>query len=163
VRAGADAEKVAAALEKILRKECDLPVSLAVQEVERDVYVLSGKYEAKPLADRKKNQIEVYGFQLTDRTTGGGGSGTLQEMATISRVSSRAGSPSARSRVPRRKWSGTSTTVPTQYSAPSGGTAAESRSGDGDAHLHGTRGKAAYYELSIRAADVGNDRNAVQN
>lgn len=81
VRAGADPEKIAAALEKILRKECDLPASLAVQEVERDVYVLSGKYEAKPLADRKMNQIEVYGFELTDRQTGGGGSGTLQEMA----------------------------------------------------------------------------------
>jgi hypothetical protein len=81
VRAGADPEKVAAALEKMLRKG-DLPASLRVQEVERDVYVLSGKYEAKPLADRKKNQIEVYGFELmTDRTTGGGGSGTLQAMA----------------------------------------------------------------------------------
>jgi RNA polymerase sigma factor (sigma-70 family) len=81
VRAGADPTKVAAALAKILRKECGLSVSLAVQEVERDVYVLSGKYEAKPLADRKKNQIEVYSFDLTNRRTGGGGSGSLSEMA----------------------------------------------------------------------------------
>jgi RNA polymerase sigma factor (sigma-70 family) len=81
VRAGADPEKVAAALEKLLRKECGLPVSLAVREVERDVFALLGKYEAKPLAGRKKNQIEAYGFELTDRTTGGGGSGTLREMA----------------------------------------------------------------------------------
>jgi RNA polymerase sigma factor (sigma-70 family) len=81
VRAGADPVKVAAALETILRKECDLPVSLAVADAERDVYVLSGKYEAKPLPDRKESQIEVYGFELTDRNTGGGGSGSLQEMA----------------------------------------------------------------------------------
>ena len=81
VRAGADPEKVAAALEKILRKECDLPVALAVEEVERDVYVLSGKWAAKPLPDRKENQIEVYGFELTERTTGGGGTGSLRGMA----------------------------------------------------------------------------------
>lgn len=81
VRAGADPAKVAAELEKILRKECSLNVALAVQEVERDVYILSGKYEAKPLVERKKDRIEIYGFELTDRTTGGGGSGTLQEMA----------------------------------------------------------------------------------
>ena len=80
VRADADPEKVATALEKILRKECDLPVTLKVHDVGQNVYVLSGKYVAKPLADRKKNQIEVYSFQLTDRTKGGGGSGTLQEM-----------------------------------------------------------------------------------
>ncbi len=81
VRADADPAKVAAALEKILRKDCDLAVSLAVAEVERDVYTLSGKYEAKPLADRKKNLIEIYGFELADRKTGGGGSGSLQKMA----------------------------------------------------------------------------------
>ena len=81
VRADADPAKVAAALEKILRKEWDLAVSLSVEDVERDVYTLSGKYEAKPLADRKKNFIEIYGFELTDRKTGGGGSGSLQRMA----------------------------------------------------------------------------------
>lgn len=45
------------------------------------VIILSGKYEAKPLPERKKDLIEIYGFELTDRTTGGGGSGNLQEMA----------------------------------------------------------------------------------
>lgn len=79
VRAGAGPEKVAAALEKILRKECAVPVSLAVREVERDVFVLSGKYEARPLAGRKAHRIEVYAVEL--RTGGGGGSGTLPEMA----------------------------------------------------------------------------------
>ncbi len=81
VRAGANPDKLIVALEKLLRKECDFPVSLAYVEKERDVYVLSGKYEPTPLADRKKNEIEVYGFALTNRDTGGGGSGSLQEMA----------------------------------------------------------------------------------
>lgn len=81
VRAGADPERVAAALAKILRKECDLGVALAVVGAEHDVYVLSGKYETKPLTDRKKGEIEVYGFELTERATGGGGSGSLVEMA----------------------------------------------------------------------------------
>jgi hypothetical protein len=81
VLAGADAEKVVKALEKIIFNVEELPVSLAVQKFERDVYVLSGKYEAKPLADRKKDQIEVYARDLIDRNTGGGGSGSLQRMA----------------------------------------------------------------------------------
>jgi hypothetical protein len=81
VLADADPKGVAAALEKILRKECDLAVSLEVQEDERDVYVLSGKYEAKPLAKRKRNRIEVYAIELTDPKKGAGGSGSLQEMA----------------------------------------------------------------------------------
>ena len=58
-----------------------MSVALAVQELERDVYVLSGKYEAKPLAGREKNQIEVYATELGDRTTGGGGTGSFQGMA----------------------------------------------------------------------------------
>jgi len=80
VRAGADPEKVAAALEKVLRKECERSVSLAIKEVERKAYVLSGKWDAKPLPDRKEHEIEVYGFELTDRAVGGGGTGDLATM-----------------------------------------------------------------------------------
>jgi hypothetical protein len=80
VRAGADPAKVAIALEKILRKECELPISLAVQEVERDMFILSGKYEAKPLDGRKKNEIEVYAKHLVDQKAGGGGTGTFDEL-----------------------------------------------------------------------------------
>jgi RNA polymerase sigma factor (sigma-70 family) len=83
VLAGADPGNVVAALEKILRKDCNLPVALVVKEAERDVFVLSGKYEARPLADRQQNQIEVYASELTDRNFGGGGSGTMQEMADL--------------------------------------------------------------------------------
>ncbi len=81
VRADADPVKVAARLQQVLRRECELPLALVIDEVEREVYVLSGEYVTKPLADRKENQIELYGFELTDRGIGGGGSGTLQEMA----------------------------------------------------------------------------------
>jgi hypothetical protein len=81
VRADADPSKLAAALEKILQAECGLTVAVAVKEAERDVYVLSGKYTAKPLPERKENAVEVYARELTDRTTGGGGRGTLEELA----------------------------------------------------------------------------------
>jgi uncharacterized protein (TIGR03067 family) len=81
VRAGAEPEKVAAQLEALLRKELDLPVKFTFKDAEEEVFVLSGKYAAKPLADRKADQIEVYAKELTDRTTGGGGTGTLAEMA----------------------------------------------------------------------------------
>lgn len=82
VRADADPAKLAAALETILRKECGLKLSLAIKDAEREVYVLSGKYVAKPLPDRKANEIEVYATELGDRNTGGGGGpGTLEQMA----------------------------------------------------------------------------------
>jgi RNA polymerase sigma factor (sigma-70 family) len=81
VRVGADPTKIAAEVETILRKECGLKVSLAVKDAEREVYVLSGKYDAKPLPDRKAHLVEIYGHELTDRNTGGGGSGSLQKMA----------------------------------------------------------------------------------
>jgi RNA polymerase sigma factor (sigma-70 family) len=81
VRSGADPEKLAAQLETILRKECNLKVSVAVKDAERDVYVFSGKYESKPVPDRKKDFIEIFARELSDRDTGGGGSGSLQEMA----------------------------------------------------------------------------------
>lgn len=78
VRVGADPEKLVVALEKILRKECGLNVSLTVREVERKVYVLSGKYQCKPLPNRKTDLVELYGFELTE--SGEGGSGSLREL-----------------------------------------------------------------------------------
>jgi RNA polymerase sigma factor (sigma-70 family) len=80
VRVGAEPEKVAAALETILRGECGLNLALAVKEDERDVFVLSGKYAAKPLPG-SGNEIEIYARELTDRNGGGGGTGDLGLMA----------------------------------------------------------------------------------
>jgi RNA polymerase sigma factor (sigma-70 family) len=81
VRAGADPEKLVAALEKVLRTECDLKVSLALKDAEREVYVLSGKYTSRPLPDRKENEIEVYAKELTARDEGSCGTARLLEMA----------------------------------------------------------------------------------
>lgn len=77
VREGADPEKIIVNLEKILRKECELPVSLAFRDVEKDVYVLSGKYESKPLTGRKKNEIAV-ASELGDQFGGGSFSSSFQ-------------------------------------------------------------------------------------
>jgi hypothetical protein len=41
---------------------------------------LSGKYEAKPLEGRAMHEIEVFAKTLLDRKTGGGGSGTLDQL-----------------------------------------------------------------------------------
>jgi uncharacterized protein (TIGR03067 family) len=80
VRDGADPEKVAVQLEAVLRKELELPVRFSFRDAEEEVFVLSGKYAAKPVEDRKANAIEVYANHLTEQTTGGGGTGTLTEL-----------------------------------------------------------------------------------
>ncbi len=79
VKAGADPEKVAAQLEAVLRTECELPVKFAFRDGEEEVFVLSGKYAAKPV-DGSEVDVEVYANHLTERKTGGGGTGTLKEM-----------------------------------------------------------------------------------
>ncbi|MCI0701421.1 MAG: sigma-70 family RNA polymerase sigma factor [Planctomycetia bacterium] len=81
VRAGADPEKIAEKLGVILHNLHPIVVSLSFKDVERDVYVFSGKYKAKPLPDRKENEIEVYASQLQDKNSGGGGgSGSVKEL-----------------------------------------------------------------------------------
>jgi hypothetical protein len=80
VKAGADPEKAAVQLEAVLRKDLQLPVKFSFKDAEEEVFVLSGKYAAKPLDDRKANEIEVYANHLTEREVGGGGTGTLTEM-----------------------------------------------------------------------------------
>jgi RNA polymerase sigma factor (sigma-70 family) len=80
MRVGADPEKLVAAIEPILQKECGLKVTVTVKDVERDVFVLSGKYESKPVPNRKAHFVEVFARELGDRDKGGGGTGTLAEM-----------------------------------------------------------------------------------
>jgi RNA polymerase sigma factor (sigma-70 family) len=83
VQAGADPEKLAAALEKILRKECGLKVSLAIKDAEREVYVLAGKYAFKPLPERKENEIEIYAVELSENNHGLGNANPQELAAAI--------------------------------------------------------------------------------
>jgi hypothetical protein len=77
VREGAPAEKVVARLDEILRKECELPMKLTLREVERDVFVVKGRWKSTPLAGRKENEVELYSKQLVPNSGAGGGSGDL--------------------------------------------------------------------------------------
>src|SRR5262249_972796 len=71
---------VSAGLEKILRKEFQLAVQIRFQQVERKVYVASGKYKFKPVPGRPGNRIELYGKDLNaNPRLGGGGTGNLGE------------------------------------------------------------------------------------
>lgn len=81
VRDGADPDKLVAALEQILRKECGLKVSLAFKDEEREVYVLSGKYVAKPLPGRKENEIEIYAVELSEANGGLGNANNPRDLA----------------------------------------------------------------------------------
>ena len=81
VRAGTDPDKLVAALEQILRKECGLKVSLAFKDEEREVYVLSGKYVAKPLPGRKENEIEIYAVELSETNGGLGNANNPRDLA----------------------------------------------------------------------------------
>ncbi len=77
---GSSPEEIAQQLGTILKKECKIDAAFRFQEVEREVFVLSGKYAAKPLEGRKQNEIEVFGKSLVDRRTGGGGTGAFDEL-----------------------------------------------------------------------------------
>jgi len=78
-REGAPAEKIVASLEKILRAEFALPVKMTFREVERKVYVASGKYRFVPVKGRADDRIEVYGKKLVDPKSGGHGRGNCAE------------------------------------------------------------------------------------
>ncbi len=81
VKVGADPVKVAEALAKLLQKELDLPVRVSLREETEEVYVVSGKYAAKPLDGLKANQIAVYAEHRGEDTAGaGGGSGSVAEL-----------------------------------------------------------------------------------
>ena len=56
-RSGTPPEKWAPALDRILRTECKLPLKITLREVEREVIVLSGDYQAKPRKGQMKNTI----------------------------------------------------------------------------------------------------------
>jgi hypothetical protein len=76
-RTAANPEKVAEGLAGIFRTQFQIPVRAAFRRVERTVTVARGRFAFKPLPDRQ--QIQIYGRELTDPNRGGGGSGTLAE------------------------------------------------------------------------------------
>jgi RNA polymerase sigma factor (sigma-70 family) len=75
VRPGVPAERTVASLEKVLQKEFELPVKLTFREVERTVYVASGRYRFVPVKGRADKRIELYGKDLVDPKYGNHGSG----------------------------------------------------------------------------------------
>jgi hypothetical protein len=79
VRTGASAEKVVPRLEQILREELKLPIRLTLRRVEREVIVVGGKYESKPRANRKMNQVDLFATEPNEEGGAGGGSGTFDE------------------------------------------------------------------------------------
>jgi hypothetical protein len=81
LRADTDPAKLVAPLGAILRKECGLKLTVELKDVEQEVYVLSGKYESKPVPYRKEHHIEIFTRELTDLSSGWGGSGTFSEMS----------------------------------------------------------------------------------
>jgi RNA polymerase sigma factor (sigma-70 family) len=80
VRAESKPEQIIPQLQTVLEKECGVKVAMQFREVEEEVFVLSGRYQPKPLEGRKDHQFEIYAEHLTDRQTGGGGSGTFDRL-----------------------------------------------------------------------------------
>jgi hypothetical protein len=78
-REGVPAERLIPLLEKILREECKLPLTLSVREQERQVVVARGRYKFRPVEPNGK-QIEIYGQTLIMDGTGGGGSGDFDAL-----------------------------------------------------------------------------------
>jgi len=79
VRPGLSTEQVAAEMEKVLQRDFGLSVKLSVQQLERTVYVASGKYRFTPVKGGAKNRLEVYAKDLGHPDDGGGGSGHFDE------------------------------------------------------------------------------------
>jgi hypothetical protein len=83
VRENASTEALLGALEGILRDELHQPVRFERREVERDVIVVSGRYQYRPLPGTPdKPWIYLCVEDVPDPHMGGGGSGTLAKMWT---------------------------------------------------------------------------------
>jgi hypothetical protein len=78
LRSGAPVEKVVPRLEQILREELNLPVRLTLRQVEREVIVVGGKYESKPRANRKMNEVDLFAIKPNEND-GAGGSGSFDD------------------------------------------------------------------------------------
>lgn len=79
-REGAAREELLGAFEKILNEELNLRIRFVPDEVERDVFICSGKFDLHPLGDEYgRNQIHLFTEKPdpADNIRGGGGSGDL--------------------------------------------------------------------------------------
>jgi RNA polymerase sigma factor (sigma-70 family) len=71
-RHGTPPEKWVPVLDKILRTECKLPVRLTLKEVEREVIVMSGEYQARPRKGQKANTIVLSSEEPMEDWSGSG-------------------------------------------------------------------------------------------
>ncbi|RJP33794.1 MAG: hypothetical protein C4527_03710 [Candidatus Omnitrophota bacterium] len=74
------------ALETIIQKELGEPINFELRDVEREVTIVSGRYQYHPLtgfdSDQDRDVIHVFSDASQIREGGGGGSGTLHEFLT---------------------------------------------------------------------------------
>jgi beta-lactamase regulating signal transducer with metallopeptidase domain len=70
----APADEIVAAMQPVLRNEWGIPVKLSFRDVERDVYVVSGEWEFKPISD-DFSYVQVYGVYLDKDSGNGSGTG----------------------------------------------------------------------------------------
>jgi hypothetical protein len=74
----APVEKLVAALEPILRKQWEIPVTLRFRDDERDVYVVSGEWEFEAIS-KEYPEVQIYGKHLDKNSGAGGGTGAFAE------------------------------------------------------------------------------------
>lgn len=79
VRTGAPVEKSVPRLEQMLREELHLPIRLTLKQLEREVIVVRGKYESKPRANRKVNQVDLFAIKPNEDGGSAGGRGTFDK------------------------------------------------------------------------------------
>ncbi len=77
LRKGAPIEQVVKQFEAIVRRQFDVQITLRVQDVEREVWVVRGTYKLTPPEGSEREQVEIYDRELGDPRRGGGGSGTF--------------------------------------------------------------------------------------
>ncbi|MCO6047736.1 carboxypeptidase regulatory-like domain-containing protein [Aeoliella sp. ICT_H6.2] len=88
IRPGADRQEVIAQIEAILREEFDMKVKLEFREVQREVYVVSGRYHYSPLEDQVDEEpprrgasdpIQVFGTKTLPEDFAGNGLGDFDK------------------------------------------------------------------------------------
>jgi RNA polymerase sigma factor (sigma-70 family) len=73
------AEKTVPRFEQILREEMKLPIRLTLKEAEREVFIVSGKYQSKPLGNRQPDEVDLFAQNRDEADAKPGGNGTFDE------------------------------------------------------------------------------------